>query len=121
MTAIEAQQDRFDDRIGHDNLLSSPSLPPSTPTVPVRFSSKRTNFVLQRDKKTQSFCWSFCHGTDQTYFLGKREGRNCLGKRSKVALDPVKLGLVKKLIFLYYPAGKEYNKESTCKAMYHMQ
>ena len=44
----------------------------------------------------------------------ERKGRNCLGRRSKLALDPVKVGLIKKLVFRYFVV-KEENKESTWK------
>ena len=48
--------------------------------------------------------------TKQHFSENEREGRNCLGRCSKCALDPVKLGVVKKLVFRYYSI-KDENKD----------
>ena len=52
--------------------------------------------------------------TKKIFSEDERKGRNCLGRRSKLALDPVKLGLIKKLVFRYFVVIEE-NKESTWK------
>ena len=124
VTAIEARQNSFD----QENVLSSPSSPaasslPSTPTAPAAVE-KNDPISIPRElisfcEQTRKHCLSVGHFatilTKHIFSVQEREGRNCLGKRNKLALDPVKLGLVKKLIFCYYPARKEENKEATWK------
>lgn len=129
VTAIEARQNNFDDHIRRKNRgnSSSPSTSSSsklsTPTVP---SVIETDDFVSVPRELISFCeearkHSLSVGhfatllTKHIFSAEEREGKNCLGKRSKPALDPVKLGLVKKLIFRYYPAAKEDEKEPTWK------
>ena len=40
--------------------------------------------------------------TKKIFTESERENRNCTGTRSKLPLDPAKLGLVKKLVFRFY-------------------
>ncbi len=124
VSAIESRQRHLEKRSANE-LMNHEQYTPVPPITPAPIHRQGPDELFSVPEEMITFCererprsLSVGHFatvlTKQLFSENEREGRNCLGRRSKHALDPVKLGVVKKLVFRYYSI-KEENKESTWK------